>query len=113
MSLRHIHVAAGHPTLPPPPSCIQVNGCSPVEAPLVSLTLCTFHCGWQCPTEKNNDTERRVSPKAEGGSGGWAGGSQSRNQAKCYARETRHPLKKQCEEKKADGQDEQDANKVS
>ena len=59
----HIHVAAGHPTLPPPHSCFQVNGCLPVEAPLVSLTLCTFHGGWQCPTEKNNDTEGRVSPK--------------------------------------------------
>ena len=33
--------------------------------------------------------------------------------AKCYARETRHPLKRQCKEKRADGQDEQDANKVS
>lgn len=44
---------------------------------------------------------------------GGLGVVRAETRAKCYARETRRPLKRQSEEKRADGQDEQDANKVS
>lgn len=44
---------------------------------------------------------------------GGLGVVRAETRAKCCARETRRPLKRQCEEKRADGQDEQDANEVS
>ena len=85
-----------------------------LPSPGLSSLLDLVHFSrWPVTSNREEPWYRGSAPKLRMEVVGGLGVVGAETGAKCYARETRQPLKRQCKEKRADGQDEQDANKVS